>query len=204
MKAPTLTSKMSIHDAAMQVAHLWGDARSKDPSTKVGACIYDPRTGGLFLGYNGFPAGVEDDALVWTTRTDDGDRKFDVCVECEGEGEVWVEAHHGSDWKESCPKCKGAKVQKASSRFSLTKYDLVIHAEQNAVRKALLAGVDLTRAVLICTLVPCPRCMLTEVLAHGIKVVLYRDDKYNSQTERDVWLTNKLASLGGVSMRRTT
>lgn len=202
MKAPTLKSKMSIHDAAMQVAQLWGDARSKDPSTKVGACIYDPRTGGLFLGYNGFPAGVKDLEEVWNLRKDDGKRRFDVCAKCGGRGEIEVGDYH-SDWSETCPKCKGSKVQKASSRFSLTKYDLVIHAEQNAVRKALLAGVDLTKAVLICTLIPCPRCMLTEVLAHDIKVVLYNNDKYNSQTERDVWLTNKLASLGGVSMWRT-
>jgi deoxycytidylate deaminase len=66
----TLKSSRTVDQAAMSVAYLWAEARSKDPSTKVGACIVDAKSGGLFLGYNGFPPGIPDDASVWNLRTD--------------------------------------------------------------------------------------------------------------------------------------
>ncbi len=156
-------SARSVAEAAMAVAFLWAEARSKDPSTKVGAAVVDPRTGGLFLGYNGFPAGVPDLDEVWH-------RRRDPCM-----------------LENPLP-------------FSLTKYDLVLHAEQNAVRKALVAGVDLREAVLVCTMIPCPRCMLTEVVAPGIREVVFAEDHYHAQTPRDAWLTREIARLGRVRL----
>ncbi|CAD7944520.1 unnamed protein product [Amoebophrya sp. A25] len=40
--------------------------RSKDPRTKVGACIVDPMRRIVGIGYNGFPQGCPDDSLPWT------------------------------------------------------------------------------------------------------------------------------------------
>lgn len=159
----TRKSVRTVTEATMAMAFLWAEARSKDPSTKVGAVIVDPRTGGLHLGYNGFPTGVPDFEDVWQRRVD----------------------HFEQD---------------ALEGNELTKYDLVIHAEQNAVRKALMAGVDLTKATLICTMVPCPRCMLTEVVACGIRTVVFAEASYHAQTHRDAWLTREIAKLGHVHL----
>lgn len=39
--------------------------RSKDPSTKVGACIVDDQNKIVGVGYNGFPTGCNDEELPW-------------------------------------------------------------------------------------------------------------------------------------------
>lgn len=53
----------------------WGDyfmgiailssLRSKDPNTRVGACIVDQDNHIISTGYNGFPIGCSDDVLPW-------------------------------------------------------------------------------------------------------------------------------------------
>lgn len=42
--------------------------RSKDPSTKVGACIVRPDKTIVSMGYNGFPRGCDDDPAIYATR----------------------------------------------------------------------------------------------------------------------------------------
>ena len=39
--------------------------RSKDPNTKVGACIVDDDHKVVSIGYNGMPAGVPEEELSW-------------------------------------------------------------------------------------------------------------------------------------------
>ena len=39
--------------------------RSKDPNTKVGACIVDKDHKVVSIGYNGMPRGVDDDKVSW-------------------------------------------------------------------------------------------------------------------------------------------
>ena len=39
--------------------------RSKDPNTQVGACIVDNNNKIMSVGYNGFPAGCDDDEFPW-------------------------------------------------------------------------------------------------------------------------------------------
>lgn len=194
-----LSSTKTVNAAVMDLVRTWADLRSKDPSTKVGACVIDPATGGLFLGYNGFPAGVADSQDIWTRRTDSEDRTTDECSRCAGEGTIW-EPQHGSGLTLDCSTCAGKGRVPSTTRYSLTKYDLVIHAESNAVRKALVSGVNLKEATLVCTLIPCPRCMLTEVVACGIPSVIYMDAKYNAQTDRDAWLSMEIARLGRVDV----
>ena len=52
---------------------------SKDPSSKVGAVVVSRRGGAVGLGYNGFPAGVEDSA----ERLDNDDIKLDMVIHSE-------------------------------------------------------------------------------------------------------------------------
>ncbi len=42
--------------------------RSKDPNTRVGACIVSPDNRVLSIGYNGAPNGFSDDLLPWDVR----------------------------------------------------------------------------------------------------------------------------------------
>lgn len=52
---------------------------SKDPSTKVGAVIFDKNKRIVSIGYNGFPQGVRDD----TQRYSDRDTKYKMVVHAE-------------------------------------------------------------------------------------------------------------------------
>lgn len=61
-------SRWPVYESVMRAAWLWAQDRSKDPSTKVGAGVYHPGTGALFLGYNGFNPGVPDTRERWDVR----------------------------------------------------------------------------------------------------------------------------------------
>ena len=53
----------------MGVAHLSG-MRSKDPNTQVGCCIVSDSHKILSMGYNGLPAGCNDDDFPWNREGD--------------------------------------------------------------------------------------------------------------------------------------
>lgn len=51
--------------------------RSKDPNTQVGACIVNNENRILSVGYNGFPAGCNDEAFPWDRSAEDAyDTKY--------------------------------------------------------------------------------------------------------------------------------
>lgn len=64
----TRKSAKSIDASILELCASWANNRSKDPNTKVGAAVYDPVTGGVFLGYNGFPRGIVDLNSRWQNR----------------------------------------------------------------------------------------------------------------------------------------
>lgn len=86
----------------------------------------------------------------------------------------------------------------------VTKYDLVIHAEHNAIIRALKAGADLSMCVLVNTLIPCPKCMRDVVVANKIKRVIYHYDNYNSQSKRDKEMVFTLARMAGITLEQFT
>lgn len=55
---------LSWDEYFMAMAHL-NALRSKDPHTRVGACIVGPDNKVRANGYNGFPRGCDDDELPW-------------------------------------------------------------------------------------------------------------------------------------------
>ena len=55
--------------------------RSKDPSTKVGACIVSQDNKVLSLGYNGMPIGVDDNLIPWEREGKELETKY-PCNEC--------------------------------------------------------------------------------------------------------------------------
>ena len=58
------TDYISWDDYFMGVA-LLSAKRSKDPSTQVGACIVNQKNKIVGAGYNGLPAGCDDDTFPW-------------------------------------------------------------------------------------------------------------------------------------------
>ena len=66
----------------MGVALLSG-ARSKDPSSQVGACIVSEDNKILSIGYNGFPNGCSDDEISWEREGNFAETKYPYV--CHGE-----------------------------------------------------------------------------------------------------------------------
>lgn len=50
--------------------------RSKDPNTRVGACIVNNNNRIMSMGYNGFPMGCSDDEFPWDRSGEDYDTKY--------------------------------------------------------------------------------------------------------------------------------
>lgn len=156
-----LRSAIPVDYAVMALCQKWASLRSKDPSTKVGACVYDESTGAMHFGYNGFPKGVPDLADVWTRR----ERQ-------PGEEDLF------------------------------TKYDLVVHAEVNAITKALRAGVIGHKCTMYVTHFPCPRCMRDVVANSGIRHIVYESADYVSCTPQTMKQTTQLARWMHVHIRK--
>ncbi len=133
-------SAVDLDHAIMATTLDWATMRSKDPSTCVGACIYDTVTGAMHLGYNGFPRMIYDEIRYWE-----------------------------------------AKVPE----YVPNKYDLVVHAEKNAMIKALQAGADNSHTALYCTHAPCAQCWRDVIASLGIPKVVVLNPAYPSRTTRD-------------------
>lgn len=77
-------SAKSIDASILDLCVSWANNRSKDPNTKVSAAVYDPVTGGVFLGYNGFPKGIADLNSRWQNRDKNSlDSKYPFSVHAE-------------------------------------------------------------------------------------------------------------------------
>lgn len=57
--------------------------RSKDPSTKVGACIVNQNKRIVGIGYNGFPHGISDDVFPWEREGEFLNTKYPYVVHAE-------------------------------------------------------------------------------------------------------------------------
>lgn len=62
---------------------LLSSKRSKDPNTKVGACIVNGAKRIIGIGYNGFPFGCSDDEFPWARDKDFLDSKYPYVVHAE-------------------------------------------------------------------------------------------------------------------------
>ena len=62
---------------------LLSSKRSKDPNTKVGACIVNSEHRIVGIGYNGFPVGCDDNEFPWGRDGDFLDTKYPYVVHAE-------------------------------------------------------------------------------------------------------------------------
>ena len=76
------TNYISWDEYFMGVAVL-SSYRSKDPNTKVGACIVNKNKRIIGIGYNGLPYGCNDDEYPWERQGDFLDTKYPYVVHAE-------------------------------------------------------------------------------------------------------------------------
>lgn len=76
------TNYISWDEYFMGVAVL-SSYRSKDPSTKVGACIVNQNKRIIGIGYNGLPYGCNDDEYPWDREGDFLETKYPYVVHAE-------------------------------------------------------------------------------------------------------------------------
>ena len=131
-----LESSIDLNSSIMLLVETWAKCRSKDPNTKVGACVYDPDSGTMYFGYNGFARGVTDSTTRWQRPI---------------------------------------------------KYEYVIHAEDNAIIKALRGLGNLSQCIMYCTHKPCHKCM-SKIIQVGIKTIYYHTPHDDSK------ITDELAA----------
>ena len=78
---PANSEPISWNEYFMELAET-AAKRSKDPKSKVGACIMDPKDHRVVsLGYNGFPYGCSDDEFPWSKEGDDNKYLYVVHAE---------------------------------------------------------------------------------------------------------------------------
>jgi len=76
------TDYISWDECFMRMAHVIAD-RSKDPSTQAGAVVVSQKNIVIGLGYNGWPRGIDTDALPWERDGKLYDSKYAYVVHAE-------------------------------------------------------------------------------------------------------------------------
>lgn len=78
-----MSNHISWDEYFMGVA-LLSAKRSKDPNTKVGACIINSKKRIIGIGYNGFPMGCDDSEFPWESKSESAlDTKYPYVVHAE-------------------------------------------------------------------------------------------------------------------------
>lgn len=125
--------------------------RSKDPNTKVGACIVDQDKKVVSIGYNGMPKGLDEDQLSWN-KNEGLDNKY--LYVCHAEFNAILNTRNGSALKGCslyvtlfpCNECAKAIVQSGIKEliYADNKYEDSIQTQ--ASKKMLeLAGIKLRK-----------------------------------------------------------
>ena len=125
--------------------------RSKDPSTKVGACIVDEDHKVVSIGYNGMPRQINDNDLTWN-KGEDLDNKY--LYVCHAEFNAILNTRNGSALKGCtlyvtlfpCNECAKAIIQVGIKEivYKDNKYKDTI-ATRASLKMFNLAGVKLRK-----------------------------------------------------------
>ncbi|MCQ2087310.1 MAG: dCMP deaminase family protein [Bacilli bacterium] len=123
--------------------------RSKDPSTKVGACIVDNENKVVSIGYNGMPCGVPEEELSWD-KGEGLDSKY--LYVCHAEFNAILNTRNGASLKGCriyvtlfpCNECAKAIIQTGIKEivYADNKYKDTI-TTQASMKMLNLAGVKL-------------------------------------------------------------
>ena len=142
-------SNISWDEYFMGIA-LLSAQRSKDPNTKVGACIVDDDNKVVSIGYNGMPSGLPEDELSWN-KGDGLDSKY--LYVCHAEFNAILNTRNGTSALKGCTlyvtlfpcnECTQAIIQTGIKEvvYVSNKYENTTET-QASKRMLLLAGIKI-------------------------------------------------------------
>ncbi|MEG1222754.1 MAG: dCMP deaminase family protein [Bacilli bacterium] len=144
------SSNISWDEYFMGIA-LLSAQRSKDPNTKVGACIVDSEHKVVSIGYNGMPRGLDESQLSWN-KGEDLDSKY--LYVCHAEFNAILNTRNGSALKGCtlyvslfpCNECAKAIIQSGIKEIVYMENKYETDITTRASRKMLeLANIKLTQ-----------------------------------------------------------
>ena len=117
--------------------------RSKDPNTQVGACIVNSENRIVSVGYNGFPAGCDDDIFPWERSGDDRYNTKYLYV-CHAELNAILNAR-GTNLTGNrlyvalfpCNECAKAIIQSGITEVIYLQTNIKIHPKQEHLKECL-------------------------------------------------------------------
>ena len=143
-----IKSNVSWDEYFMGIA-LLSCERSKDPNTKVGACIVDENKKVVSIGYNGMPSGCDESQLSWN-KGEGLDSKY--LYVCHAEFNAILNTRNGSALRGCtlyvtlfpCNECTKAIIQTGIKEvvYISNKYEHTTET-QASLRMLLLAGVKI-------------------------------------------------------------
>ena len=144
-----IKSNVSWDEYFMGIA-LLSCERSKDPNTKVGACIVDENKKVVSIGYNGMPSGCDESQLSWN-RGEGLDSKY--LYVCHAEFNAILNTRNGTSALRGCTlyvtlfpcnECTKAIIQTGIKEvvYISNKYENTVGV-QASKRMLLLAGVKI-------------------------------------------------------------
>ena len=144
-----IKSNVSWDEYFMGIA-LLSCERSKDPNTKVGACIVDENKRVVSIGYNGMPSGCDENQLSWN-RGEGLDSKY--LYVCHAEFNAILNSRNGTSALRGCTlyvtlfpcnECTKAIIQTGIKEivYISNKYEDTVGV-QASKRMLLLAGVKI-------------------------------------------------------------
>ncbi len=144
-----IKSNISWDEYFMGIA-LLSSERSKDPNTKVGACIVDENKKVVSIGYNGMPSGCDESQLSWN-RGEGLDSKY--LYVCHAEFNAILNTRNGTSALRGCTlyvtlfpcnECTKAIIQTGIKEvvYISNKYEDTVGV-QASKRMLLLAGVKI-------------------------------------------------------------
>ena len=117
--------------------------RSKDPNTKVGACIVNPNTKRVIsMGYNGMPNGCSDSDFPWTKTSDnESETKYPYVVHAELNAilnaKTSVDGCYMYVTLSPCPECTKAIIQSGIKKI-IYKNEYKKGSEMNKAAKKMI------------------------------------------------------------------
>ena len=145
-----IKADISWDEYFMGIAYL-SSLRSKDPNTKVGACIVDSDHKVVSIGYNGMPRGLDEEKLSWN-KNDGLDNKY--LYVCHAEFNAILNTRNGSALKDCtlyvtlfpCNECSKTITQSVIKElvYSENKYENEL-STQASLKLLTLAGIKIRK-----------------------------------------------------------
>ena len=145
-----IKADISWDEYFMGIAYL-SSLRSKDPNTKVGACIVDSDHKVVSIGYNGMPRGLDEEKLSWN-KNDGLDNKY--LYVCHAEFNAILNTRNGSALKDCtlyvtlfpCNECSKEITQSGIKElvYAENKYENEL-STQASLKLLTLAGIKIRK-----------------------------------------------------------